>query len=140
MTSPRYLFLWLFLFAWVGAGCAGTSHPTTIVCGTCEEPSQFVRLQARPLPPSSQDQGGFSHPLTLDSEDWQTLLANIQVQSTLSFLRKGDEQPAFTQEEIHYLGMTLSRAFAQASSEQWVVFGLSNPLVSSGNQHVGVAG
>jgi hypothetical protein len=47
---------------------------------------------------------------------------------------KGDEQSAFTEEEIDYLSMTLSRAFTQASPEQWVVFGLSNPLESSGNE------
>ena len=30
--------------------------------------------------------------------------------------------------------MTLSRAFAQASPEQWAVFGLSNPVLSSGSE------
>ena len=51
----------------------------------------------------------------------------------LSFFRRGEEQPAFTQEEIDYLSMTLNRAFAKASSQQWVVFGLSHPLPSSGS-------
>ena len=37
------------------------------------------------------------------------------------------QQPAFTPEEVDYLSMTLSRAFAKASPEQWVVFGLSRP-------------
>jgi hypothetical protein len=52
----------------------------------------------------------------------------------LGFLRRGDEQPAFTEEEIDYLSMTLSRAFTQASPEHWVVFGLSNPVLSSGSE------
>jgi hypothetical protein len=46
----------------------------------------------------------------------------------------GDEQLAFTEEEIDYLSMTLSRAFAQASPDQWVVFGLSHPVLSSGSE------
>jgi hypothetical protein len=32
---------------------------------------------------------------------------------------------AFTEEEISYLSVTLSRAFAQAQPDEWVVFGLS---------------
>jgi hypothetical protein len=49
-------------------------------------------------------------------------------------LRRGDEQPAFTEEETDYLSMTLSRAFTQASPEHWVVFGLSNPALPSGSE------
>ena len=41
------------------------------------------------------------------------------------------QQPAFTPEEVDYLSMTLSRAFAKASPEQWVVFGLSRPSPAS---------
>ena len=122
MTLRNSMVTVICLLAWVGSGCAGTSPPTTIVCGTCEEPSRFVRLQSRPLPSSPGIQGGFSHPLTLDPEKWEPILASIRVQPSLSFLRKGDEQPAFSTEEIHYLGMTLSRAFTQASPEHWVVF------------------
>lgn len=134
MTFRISLALLLVLVAGAGSGCAGSSHPTTIVCGTCEEPGQFVRLQARPLPSSSRNQGGFFHPLTLGPQDWQTLLESIRVQPRLSVLRKGDEQPAFTPEEIQYLSMTLNRAFAKASPDQWVVFGLSNPVPSSGSE------
>jgi len=128
------LFSTLCLLAWLVAGCAGSSHPTTIVCGTCEELDRFVRLQTPPNPSLSTNQVGFSHPLKLSPENWKPLLANIRVQPKLSFLRKGDEQPAFTEEEIDYLSMTLSRAFTQASPEQWVVFGLSNPVLSSGSE------
>ncbi|MCZ6800440.1 MAG: hypothetical protein O7F12_08140 [Nitrospirae bacterium] len=49
-------------------------------------------------------------------------------------MRREDERPAFTQEEIDYLSMTLSRAFAKASPEQWVVFGLSIPSPASGSE------
>jgi hypothetical protein len=69
----------------------------------------------------------------LSPENWKPLLASIRVQSSLSFFRRGEEQPAFTQKEIDYLSMTLSRAFAKASSRQWVVFGLSHPAPPSGS-------
>ncbi len=119
--------------AWVGAGCAGSSPPTTIVCGTCEEPSRFVRLQTPPSSSSTSNDGGFSHPLRLSPENWRPLLASVRVQPVVSFFRRGEDQPAFTQEEIDYLSMPLSRAFAKASSEQWVVFGLNHPVPASGS-------
>jgi hypothetical protein len=56
------------------------------------------------------------------------------VQPEVSFLRRGDEEPAFAQEEIDYLSMTLSRAFAKASPDQWVVFALSIPSPASGSE------
>ena len=134
MLLRKCLFPVLCLLAWVGSGCAGSSPPTTIVCGTCEESDRFVRLQTPPLPSSSANQVGFSHPLTLSPENWKPLLTSIRVRPVINFLMKGDEEPAFTPEEVDYLSMTLSRAFTQASPEQWVVFGLSNPVLSSGSE------
>ena len=134
MTLRNYLFSTLCLLPCVGTGCAGSSHPTTIVCGTCEEPSRFVRLQTLPLPSSSDIQGGFAHPLKLSPERWKLLLGGVHVRPDINVFMSGDEQPAFTKEESDYLSMTLSRAFAQASPEQWVVFGLSNPVLSSGTE------
>jgi hypothetical protein len=122
------------LLVWAGSGCAGTSHPTTIVCGTCEESDRFVRLQTPPNPSSSAAQVGFSHPLKLSPENWEPLLTSIRVRPVINFLMKGDEEPAFTPEEVDYLSMTLSRAFAKASPEQWVIFGLSNPVSTSGSE------
>jgi len=122
------------LLALVGAGCAGSSHPTTIVCGTCEELDRFVRLQTPPNPSLSTNQVGFSHPLKLSPENWKPLLASIRVRPVINFLMKGDEEPAFAPEEVDYLSMTLSRAFAKASPEQWVIFGLSNPVPTSGTE------
>jgi hypothetical protein len=72
--------------------------------------------------------------LRLNPENWNPLLKSVRVQPVVSFLRRGDERPAFTQEEIDYLSMTLSRAFAKASPEQWVVFGLSIPSPASGSE------
>ena len=134
MTLRNCMVSMFCLLALVGAGCAGSSHPTTIVCGTCEEPSRFVRLQTRPLPSSSKIHRGFGHPLKLSPERWKLLLGGVHVRPDINVFMNGDEQPAFTSEEIDYLSMTLSRAFAKASSEHWVVFGLSNPVLSSGSE------
>ena len=134
MLLRNYLFLARCLVTWAGAGCAGSSHPTTIVCGTREDPDRFVRLQTQPSPSASGNHAGFSHPLKLSPENWKPILASIRVRPVISFLMKGDEERAFTSEEVDYLSMTLSRAFGKATPEQWVVFGLSNPVPTSGSE------
>ena len=126
-----YTFSAVCLVAWVVPGCAGTSSPWTIVCGTCEEPGRFVRLQAYDSQAFLVNQGGFSHPLNLSPQDWRSILANVRVHADLFFPMETTEQPAFTPEEIDYLSITLNRAFAKASPEQWVVFGLSQPSPAS---------
>ena len=119
------------LVACVGSGCAGTSSPATIVCGTCEEPGRFVRLQAYDSQAFLVNQGGFSHPLNLSPKDWKPILASIRVYADLFFPIETTEQPAFTPEEIDYLSMTLSRAFAKAEPREWVIFSLSQPSPAS---------
>ena len=119
------------LVAWVVPGCASFSPATTIVCGTCEESGRFVRLQASDSQAFPVNQRGFSHPLILSPQDWKPILASVRVHADLFFPIEETKQPAFTPEEIDYLSMTLNRAFAKASPEQWVVFGLSQPSPAS---------
>ena len=119
------------LVAWVGSGCAGTSSPATIVCGTCEEPGRFVRLQAYDSQAFLVNQGGFSHPLNLSSKDWKPILASVRVHADLFFPIEETQRPAFTREEVDYLSMTLSRAFAKAQPQDWVIFSLSQPSPAS---------
>ncbi|HBP87177.1 MAG TPA: SHOCT domain-containing protein [Nitrospirales bacterium] len=114
------------LLGWMGSGCAGSSVPSTIVCGTCEEPGRFVRLQAPHGRSSFVGHEEFSHPFYLSPQDWKPVLASIRVRPLIGFLRKGDGEQAFTPEVVDYLSMTLGRAFALASSREWVVFGLIN--------------
>jgi len=119
------------LLAWVVSGCAGSTPTTTIVCGTCEEPNRFVRLQASGSQAFLVGQKGFSHPLNLSPQDWKPILASIRVHADLFFPMEETEQPAFTPEEIDYLSMTLSRAFAKAQPQEWVIFRLSQPSPAS---------
>ena len=117
----------------IGSGCAVSAPPSTIVCGTCEETPHFVRLQSPANSHLPQGREKFSHPLKLDPEDWKLILAEIRVRPEGRFFKKTEEEPAFTEQDIGYLSMTLSRAFAKASPEQWVVFGLSTPTPASGH-------
>jgi hypothetical protein len=101
------------------------------VCGTCEEPGRFVRLQAYDSQAFLVNQTGFSHPLNLSPKDWKPILASIRVYADLFFPIETTEQPAFTPEEIDYLSMTLSRAFAKAQPREWVIFSLSQASLAS---------
>lgn len=118
------------LFLSLGQGCAGSPPPNRLVCGTCEDPQRFVRLQRRAAEiPGTQSR--LAHPFRLDLEDWKPILESIRVrnraQRFLFFSVQGPEALAFTPDEVGYLSTTLSRAFAQAQPEDWVVFGLGRP-------------
>jgi hypothetical protein len=128
----------LIIMVSLGQGCAGTRQSdqtqTRIVCGICEEADRFVRLQTRPTRPGGEETRRFAHPFQLSSEDWIAVLASIHVQTrTTTLLFFSAKQPAasaFSPEEIDYLSVTLSKAFAEARPEEWVVFGLSRPGTS----------
>jgi len=120
-------------------GCAGPTHPPRavcencrIVCGECEGPDRFVRLQG-PSPALQRDRiSNFSHPVTLRPEEWRIILSNLRVQRqgepvVLFTLPKGPISDAWLPDEVDYLSRTLSLAFAQAQPTEWVVFGLSRP-------------
>ncbi len=120
-------------------GCAGPTHPPRavcencrIVCGECEDPDRFVRLQASSPGVQRDRQLNFSHPVTLRPEEWKIILSNLRVQRqgepVIFFtLPKGAISNAWTPDEVDYLSRTLSLAFAQARPTEWVVFGLSRP-------------
>jgi hypothetical protein len=121
------------LLAWVVSGCAGSTPTTTIVCGTCEEPGRVVRLQVSDSQTFLVGQEAFLHPLNISPKDWKPILASIRVHADLFFPMEETEQPAFTPEEVDYLSMTLSRAFAKAQPQEWVIFSLSQPNNAGGN-------
>jgi hypothetical protein len=136
--SQFVLLLFLLAGIWLHQGCsAAPPHepgPTRIVCGLCEETDRFVRLQSHPNRPGGEASGRFAHPFRLSSEDWIPVLASIQVQTRAAalvfFSTKQPAAPAFSPAEVEYLSVTLSKAFAEAGPEEWVVFGLSQPGAS----------
>ncbi len=127
------MFFIILLMVGIGTGCAMSAPPTTIVCGTCEETPRFVRLQTPSDPSLPKPREPFSHPLKIAPEEWKPILREIRVRPEGKFFRKTEEEPAFTEHDIDFLSLTLSRAFDKATPEQWVVFGLSTPSLASGS-------
>ena len=113
----------------VAAANLGTAPATRIACGQCEEADRFVRLQTAPTDSHPVSSQGFRHPFALSPEDWKSILTELHVQRQAEGLLipvpQGPVLLAFTEEEVSYLSMTLSKAFAQAQPNEWVVFGLS---------------
>lgn len=68
----------------------------------------------------------FDHPLTLDRQEWETVLRSVTVQNIrhplLGPSYRGATERAFTDEDVLYLGATLPRAFQEATAQQRVVF------------------
>ena len=139
-----FLFLSLLLLL-VLQSCLGPLPSSRPVCGNCEEPNRFVRLQKNNSDFPSDAVPPFSHPLHLDADEWTHILSTIFVQQLKPGLLiggKGDQEPAFTAEDIQYFGMTLPKAFEQAKSDEIVVYALSrSPLphmseISTGGLYV----
>ncbi len=106
--------------------------PSRVACGSCEQGDRFVRLQVSPSEIYQNNDSGFAHPFSFQSEEWTSVLQRIRVQKRdrgwLTFAAPQDSiTQAFSADEVAYLSATLPRAFAQAQPEEWVVFGLSRP-------------
>lgn len=124
--SQGLVLLWAIGLVILLESCIGQAKTSTrIVCGSCEEPERFVRLETAPTEPTRQ----YSHPFSLSPEDWKPILTSIRIQAGPRpfFFDRRPEMPAFTPEDVEYLSGTLSKAFAQAQPREWVVFGLSQP-------------
>lgn len=112
----------------VAAASLGTSPATRVACGLCEQSDRFVRLQTVTTDSRPVGSQRFTHPFSLSPEDWKSILTELHVQRQAEGLLvpvPGPVVPAFTEEEVSYLSVTLSKAFAQAQPHEWVVFGLS---------------
>ena len=113
----------------VAAASLGTAPATRIACGQCEEGDRFVRLQTAPTDSRPVSSQGYRHPFALSPEDWKSILTELHVQRQAEGLLipvpQGPVLSAFTEEEVSYLSVTLSKTFAQAQPNEWVVFGLS---------------
>ncbi len=71
----------------------------------------------------------FDHPLSLETKQWEAVLRSVNVRSIhrplLGPSYRGVTEPAFTDEEVLYLGTALHRAFLEATAQQRVVFALA---------------
>jgi hypothetical protein len=110
----------------------GAVPVSRVVCGMCEEPDRFVRLQVSTRDRRAESTQPFSHPFRWSAEQWKPVLRSIHVQKrgegVLFFPGpNGPTLQAFTPAEVDYLSETLTRAFAQAQPSEVVVFGLTSP-------------
>ena len=114
------------------ASSLGAVPANRVVCGMCEEPDRFVRLQVSTRDRHAESTQTFSHPFRWSAEQWKPILQSIHVQKLGQgvFFFPGPNGPtlqAFTPAEVDYLSETLTRAFAQAQPSEVVVFGLTSP-------------
>jgi len=141
----RLLFLSLLLLL-VLQSCLGPLPSSRPVCGNCEEPNRFVRLEKIDSEFLKDVHPPFSHPFRLTPAEWTQILSTIYVQKLKPGLLisggYGEKESAFTQEEIRYFSMSLSKAFEAAQPDEVVVYALSrSPLphmseISTGGLYV----
>jgi len=123
----------MLMMAVVAVACSlGAVPASRVVCGMCEEPDRFVRLQVSTRDRHAEGTQSFSHPFQWSAEQWKPILRSIHVQKRdqgilFIFGPNGPTLPAFTPAEVDYLSETLTRAFAQAQPSEVVVFGLTSP-------------
>ena len=88
-----------------------------------------MRLQAFKAEGTAVAKGTFSHPLSLSPDEWRTILDSVKIQNTTSifllFTKREPDQPAFRPVDRAVLSGMLSKALAQAQSDELVVFGLT---------------
>ncbi len=123
----------MLMMAVLAVACSLGAVPVSrVVCGMCEEPDRFVRLQVSTKDRHAESTQPFSHPFHWSAEQWKPILRSIHVQKLgqgVFFFPgpNGPTLPAFTPAEVDYLSETLTRAFAQAQPSEVVVFGLTSP-------------
>lgn len=123
----------MLMMAVLAVACSlGAVPASRVVCGMCEEPDRFVRLQVSTRDRHAESTQSFSHPFRWSSEQWKPILRSIYVQKRgqgVFFFPtpNGPALSAFTPAEVDYLSETLTRAFAQAQPSEVVVFGLTSP-------------
>ena len=123
----------MLMMAVLAVACSlGAVPASRVVCGMCEEPDRFVRLQVATKDRHAESTQPFSHPFRWSAEQWKPILRSIHVQKRgqgAFFFPgpNGPTLPAFAPAEVDYLSETLTRAFAQAQPSEVVVFGLTSP-------------
>ena len=137
MGPSRVRLVWLSVYLICGvepllsAALVGAVTPITKpACDQCEEAARFVRLQPVSEDSPTASAPHFAHPFILPPEQWTALLGTLQIQrQPEGFLFRDPPGPvlsALTPDDISYLSVALSEAFAKAQPHEMVVFGLSH--------------
>ena len=118
----------LWVSCLVFSGCSGMMPGTERPCFSCDD-QRLVKIV--PLTQGAGQQQSLHHPLVLQWQEWESLLRMVKVRSVhrplLGASFQGDTEPAFSEEEVRYLGESLQRAFEQVSPQEQVVFALARP-------------
>lgn len=119
------------------AGCATAAPHAERPCFSCDE-QRLVRIVSRaPGTMTGADAGG-APPVRLESHEWERLLRSVMVRSVrqpmLGSSYRGSAEPAFSDEDVRYLGASLSRAFQDATGQEQIVFALARPSESGATQ------
>ena len=118
----------LWLLCLVLPGCSGLAPGKEMPCVSCDD-QRLVRIV--PFTQGHDQQQRLHHPFELQRQEWESLLRMVKVRSVhrplLGASYRGDTEPAFSEEEVRYLGESLQRAFQQATAQEQVVFALARP-------------
>jgi hypothetical protein len=114
----------------LGFLCQACAQPSPIVSKSPqEEPTRFVRVEARYGDANPAGLTRFNHPLELNEKEWTRVLENVWIRQEPGVLALVSPQeppiPAFTSDEIAFLSKSLGKALTRAHPDEWVVFGLS---------------
>lgn len=109
------------------AGCLKGSPPRNPSCLSCDD-THMVRIQPA-TKETIENEPGLSHPFHLTRKDWGLVLRSVKVRSLhLPLFGRsytGAMEPAFNEDEVRYLGESLSQAFQEVTLKEWVAFALS---------------
>jgi len=115
------------------AGCAIPHVPSRTVY---EDPVNYVRLEEDAGVLSEWPPGHYSHPITMEPEKLRGVLSGLRVQEHRIlpqqwFQGEAPVVAAFTDEEVAWLSVQMSKALAEATYNERVTFYLSQPQTSA---------
>ena len=128
--NRRWVLSLIMLGSLIVTAAIDAAPPPRVACGTCEDSDRFVRLLQAPSTTRPHSLSGFTHPFPSSPEEWRALLKTINIRTLETgwfpfSISRAAALPGFAPDDIDYLSATLPRAFAEARSDEWVVFGLS---------------
>lgn len=111
-------------------GCSPLEKGREQTCVSCDD-QRLVRIV--PVTKDSALEPGqrLQQPLDLTQTEWEAAVRSVMVRRIhrpmLGPAYQGAAEPAFSEEEVRYLGASLRRAFQQATAQEQVLFALARP-------------